>query len=78
MRLLIPATISMFILIPGVFAQESNFPSPSSSTPLYTPASSAPAPSNVTLQDTEQQHPEWFRETGTYRPCPWNMCPAPR
>jgi hypothetical protein len=30
-----------------------------------------------TLQSTEQQHPEWFEETNTYRACPWNMCPTP-
>ena len=63
MRLLIAAAISMSMLIPGAFAQDD---------------SRAPTPSNVTLQSMEQKHPEWFKETGTYRPCPWNMCPAPR
>jgi hypothetical protein len=37
-----------------------------------------PAPAqSPTLQSTEQQHPEWFRETNGYKPCPWNMCPSP-
>jgi hypothetical protein len=39
-------------------------------------AETAPA-RTPTLQSTEQQHPEWFRETNTYKPCPWNMCPSP-
>jgi hypothetical protein len=30
-----------------------------------------------TLESTEQQHPEWFSETNTYKPCPWNICPSP-
>jgi hypothetical protein len=38
----------------------------------------APAPAQTpSLQSTEQQHPEWFRERNTYKPCPWNMCPSP-
>jgi hypothetical protein len=38
----------------------------------------APTPAQTpTLQSTEQQHPEWFRETNKYKPCPWNMCPSP-
>ena len=37
-----------------------------------------PAPAQTpTLQSVEQQHPEWFKETNRYKPCPWNMCPAP-
>jgi hypothetical protein len=37
-----------------------------------------PAPAqSPTLQSVEQQHPEWFRETNRYKPCPWNMCPPP-
>jgi hypothetical protein len=37
-----------------------------------------PAPAqSPTLQSTEQQHPDWFRETNRYKPCPWNMCPSP-
>lgn len=30
-----------------------------------------------TLQSIERQHPEWFKETNGYKPCPWNMCPSP-
>ena len=41
---------------------------------VETPATEHP----ITLQSTEKQHPEWFRETNTYRPCPWNMCPSPQ
>jgi hypothetical protein len=38
-----------------------------------------PAPAySPTLESTEQQHPEWFRETNKYKPCPWNMCPPPQ
>ena len=40
---------------------------------LETPA----PPQTPTLQTTEQQHPEWFRETNAYKPCPWNMCTSP-
>jgi hypothetical protein len=37
-----------------------------------------PGPAQTpTLQSTEQQHPEWFKETNTYQACPWNMCPSP-
>ena len=37
-----------------------------------------PAPQrSITQQDVERQHPEWFRELNTYKPCPWNMCPTP-
>ena len=37
-----------------------------------------PAPTqSLTPESTEQQHPEWFRETNRYKPCPWNMCPSP-
>jgi hypothetical protein len=37
-----------------------------------------PAPGQTPdLQSIEQQHPEWFRETNKYKPCPWNMCPSP-
>ena len=37
-----------------------------------------PSPAqSPTLQSTEQQHPDWFRETNHYKPCPWNMCPSP-
>ena len=28
------------------------------------------APPAADLNATEQQHPDWFRETYTYRPCP--------
>jgi hypothetical protein len=35
------------------------------------------APQTPTLESTEQQHPEWFRESNTYKACPWNMCPSP-
>jgi hypothetical protein len=35
-------------------------------------------PQTPSLQTVEQQHPEWFRETNKYRPCPWNMCPPPQ
>jgi hypothetical protein len=63
MRMLIAAAISLSTLTPYAFAQDK------------TPT---PASSNVTLQTTEQQHPDWFTEKGTYRPCPSNMCPSPR
>jgi hypothetical protein len=36
-----------------------------------------PKPS-IAQQDVEHQHPEWYKESNTYRPCPWNMCPAPQ
>lgn len=37
-----------------------------------------PAPAQTpTLQSVEQQHPEWFKETNKYKPCPWNMCSSP-
>ena len=37
-----------------------------------------PSPAqSPTLQSTEQQHPDWFRELNHYKPCPWNMCPSP-
>ena len=37
-----------------------------------------PAPGQTPdLQSIEHQHPEWFRETNKYKPCPWNMCPSP-
>jgi hypothetical protein len=35
-----------------------------------------PKPS-IAQQDVEHQHPEWYKESNTYRPCPWNMCPSP-
>jgi hypothetical protein len=40
---------------------------------IDTPASAR----SPTLPSTEQQHPDWFRETNRYKPCPWNMCSPP-
>jgi hypothetical protein len=64
MRLLIATAICLSALPPCAFAQNDQKPTP--------------APATVTLQSTEQQHPDWFVEKGTYKPCPWNMCPSPR
>jgi hypothetical protein len=35
-----------------------------------------PAQSPV-LEKTEQEHPNWYREPNSYRPCPNNRCPSP-
>ena len=36
----------------------------------------APA-SSPTLEKTEQEHHNWYREPNSYRPCPNNQCPSP-
>jgi hypothetical protein len=45
----------------GVFAQDATHP------PKATPAPSTPA---VTQSDIQLEHPEYYREPDTYRPCP--------
>jgi hypothetical protein len=86
MRLLIVTAVSMSMLIPGAFAQ-SSVPSASPSdraaaakalrhSDLRMQAQSE-EPQTPTLQSTEQQHPEWFKETNRYKPCRWDMCPSP-
>jgi hypothetical protein len=35
-----------------------------------TASTQQPSPPGAALDVTEQQHPEWFRETYKYRPCP--------
>jgi hypothetical protein len=35
-----------------------------------------PAQSPV-LEKTEREHPNWYREPNSYRPCPNNRCPSP-
>jgi hypothetical protein len=36
----------------------------------------APAPSQ-SLESPEQEHPNWYREDNSYRPCPNDQCPPP-
>jgi hypothetical protein len=36
----------------------------------------APAPSQ-SLESPEQEHPSWYREPNSYKPCPNDQCPSP-
>ena len=38
----------------------------------------APAPAqSQSLERTEQEHPNWYREDNSYKPCPNDQCPPP-
>jgi hypothetical protein len=34
-------------------------------------------PQSPSLESTEENHPNWFNEPNTYKPCPENQCPSP-
>jgi hypothetical protein len=66
MRFLIIAAVSVsaLALVPGAFAQTAQ---QSSSPPVPKP------PPATTQEGTAAQHPEWFTEPNTYKPCPCSV-----
>lgn len=56
MRVLCATAAISLILVSSVFAQQ--------------PSKQSSRSKEDTLQDVENQHPNWFREPNKYRPCP--------
>ncbi len=61
MRLLMIAAIAIPVLtlVPSAFAQ--------------TDQQSAPSHAQITNDTVEKQHPDWFTEPDSYKPCPANV-----
>jgi hypothetical protein len=51
-------SISLLTLVPSAFAQS---------------AQRSPSSEDLTQDGFEHQHPDWFNEPNTYKPCPANV-----
>jgi hypothetical protein len=59
MRLLLISAVAVLMLVPEAFAEEPQTPS----TTIQQP----------TLEQVQRDHPGWFTEPNTYKPCPANV-----